>query len=273
MSERLYAVIDGAVENELLMMLEQLDPPVSCLYAEPVQDELVAIAPYLVQVNDEVKRWLNARDSFWGFYCTSDASLKEVRHHLRKHLQAMVDGEEKPVFFRFYDPRNIWVLCDLLSDWQLNNFLGPISTITTDIDGVIITKDFKERREQFPRDAISRKKMLTFDMGQMAIFERHLEELYIHKLTDVLSRWHNKYNEEVDYAQFCRDLCQYLDSIDITDDRIIRGIGKLCLTKGYYRFDEVPDWLKSRLESTAYSTQINAELLLKEQLGSVPLLD
>lgn len=273
MTEKLYAIIDGAAEDELLPMLAELDPAVSCLYAEPVQDELVAIAPYLVQVNDEVKRWLTTRDSFWGFYCISDASLKEVRHHLRKHLQAMIEGQEEAVFFRFYDPRNIWVLCDLLNDWQLNNFLGPIKSITTDIDEVIITKDFKERREQFPRDAVSRKKMLTFDIGQMETFDRHLEELYIQKLTTVLSRWHNNQSVEVDYEQFCRDLCSYLDAINITDDRIVRGIGKLCLSQRYYTFDEVPDWIKSQLESTAYSPQINAELLIKEQLGAVPVLD
>lgn len=271
MTEKLYAVIDGAVEDELLAMLEALDPPVSCLYAEPVQDELVNIAPYLVQVTDEVKQWLITRDSFWGFYCTSEVSLKELRHHLRKHLQAMIAGEEKPVFFRFYDPRNIWVLCDLLSDWQLNNFLGPISTITTDIDGIIVTKDFKARREQFPRDAISRKKMLTFDMAQVTTFECHLEELYVQKLTTVLSRWHNK--DGVNYVQFCRELFDYLQSLDITDDRTVQGIAKFCLTNKYYPFNNVPDWVKSRLEATEFSAQVNAELLLVEQLGSVPLLD
>lgn len=273
MTEKLYAIIDGAAEDELLAMLEALDPPVSCLYAEPVQDELVEIAPYLVQVTNEVKRWLNSRDSFWGIYCTSEAKLKDLRHHLRKHLLAEVEGNDKPVIFRFYDPRNIWVLCDLLNDWQLNNLLGPIKSITTDINGVITTKDFKERREQFPRDAISRKKMLSFDMGQMEVFERHLEELYIEKLTAVLSRWHNKSSEEIDYQQFCRDLCAYLESIDITDDRVIRGLGKLCLTERYYKFAEVSDWFKRQLESPKHSPQINAELLLKEQLGSVPLLD
>ncbi|MFD1261668.1 DUF4123 domain-containing protein [Entomomonas asaccharolytica] len=271
MTEKLYAIIDGAAEDELLPMLKAFDPPVSCLYAEPVQDELVAIAPYLVQVTDEVKQWLTTRDSFWGFYCTSAASLKELRHHLRKHLQAMIEGEEKAVFFRFYDPRNIWVLCDLLTDWQLYHFLGPIKSITTDMDGITVTKDFKERREQFPHDAISRKKMLTFTLGQMAIFERHLSESYIQKLAAVLKRWHHK--ETVDYPQFAHDIFNYLQSLDITDDRIIRGIGKLCLTNHYYCFDDIPNGIKSRLEAKELSALMNAELLLVEQFGSVPLLD
>lgn len=71
-----YAVIDGAVENGLLAMLEEFDPPVSCLYAEPVQPELVVLAPYLVQVTEDVKQWLTTRDSPWGCYFMSDVDLK-----------------------------------------------------------------------------------------------------------------------------------------------------------------------------------------------------
>lgn len=60
-NEKLYALIDGASEEELMPMLAELDPPAACLYAPPVQPELVDIAPYVVLVTDEVQEWLNTR--------------------------------------------------------------------------------------------------------------------------------------------------------------------------------------------------------------------
>ena len=42
-----YAIVDGAVEEGLLDFLNEVNPPHCCLYAEPIQPDLVALAPYL----------------------------------------------------------------------------------------------------------------------------------------------------------------------------------------------------------------------------------
>ena len=272
MTEQRYALIDGAMENELLAMLQELDPPVSCLYAEPVQDELVELAPYLVLVTDEVQQWLKTRHHAWGYYITTAASMKDIRQHLRKYLQVMIEGEKKPVFFRFYDPRNIWALCELLTDWQLHQFLGPITALTTDIDNVIVSDDFKSRRESFPRDVMFRKKMLTFSMGQMHQLTGHLEKTYIEKLAGLMeTKWYPQ--KPCNYSQFAHDIFYYLQSLDITDDRTVQGFCQACFTQGYDAFEKIPQAMKSQLESPTYSSQINADLLIGSILGSVPPLN
>lgn len=46
-----YAIVDGAIEEGLLEFLEKINPPHCCLYAQPVQPDLVPLAPYLVDSN------------------------------------------------------------------------------------------------------------------------------------------------------------------------------------------------------------------------------
>ncbi|MEX6397558.1 DUF4123 domain-containing protein [Providencia hangzhouensis] len=84
------------------------EPPASCLYSEPIQPEIVSLAPYLVEVTEEVQRWLSTRETPWEIYVYTHATMRELRQHLRKYLMVMIPGQEKPVFWRFYDPRNVW---------------------------------------------------------------------------------------------------------------------------------------------------------------------
>lgn len=268
-----YAVIDGASEEALLSMLEELDPPVSCLYVEPVQTDLVPLAPYLVEVTEPVEKWLLQRETPWGIYLTSEADMKTLRQHLRKYLQVIVPNEEKPVFFRFYDPRNIWFLCSIFSDWQLHHFLGPVHTLGVRADGILTENDFRQQREQFPRDVMARGKMFTFSPTQMEQFNRHFESLYIDKLAGVMKK-HAKYpHQERDFHAFAEELFYYLARIDITEDRVIRGLAQLFIKKGYFSVDDIPDGVLHRLESSQDPTLINAQLYLIEELGKVPLIE
>lgn len=59
--EKLYALIDGVSEEELMPMLAELDPPAACLYAPPVQPDFVDIAPRVVLVTQEVQEWLDTK--------------------------------------------------------------------------------------------------------------------------------------------------------------------------------------------------------------------
>ncbi|BBV65317.1 TPA: DUF4123 domain-containing protein [Kluyvera ascorbata] len=133
--EKKYAIIDGAVEEGLLDFLRETNPPHCCLYAEPIQPDLVALAPYLTEVTQEVEAWLSAKDTPWGISLTTPSSMNVLRQHLRRYLQVLIPGETKPVLFRFYDPRNVWDFLSVLSEWEKYLFLGPIETISTNLDG------------------------------------------------------------------------------------------------------------------------------------------
>ncbi|WP_341833201.1 DUF4123 domain-containing protein, partial [Escherichia coli] len=77
--------------------------------------DLVALAPYLVEVVPEVEAWLRDKASPWGIYLTSESSMRELQQHFRRYLWVRIPEQEKPVLMRFYDPRNIWVLAEVLT--------------------------------------------------------------------------------------------------------------------------------------------------------------
>ncbi|ENU1225939.1 MULTISPECIES: DUF4123 domain-containing protein [Providencia] len=84
--ETCYAIIDAASEPDVFNLLAEHEPPASCLYSEPIQPEIVSLAPYLVEVTEEVQRWLNTRETPWGIYVYTHATMRELRQHLRKYL-------------------------------------------------------------------------------------------------------------------------------------------------------------------------------------------
>ncbi|MBO1928526.1 DUF4123 domain-containing protein [Providencia rettgeri] len=65
--ETCYAVIDAASEPDVFNLFAEHEPPASCLYSEPIQPEIVSLAPYLVEVTEEVQRWLSTRETPWEF--------------------------------------------------------------------------------------------------------------------------------------------------------------------------------------------------------------
>lgn len=125
-----YAIVDGAVEEGLLDFLNEVNPPHCCLYAEPIQPDLVALAPYLVEVVPEVEAWLRDKASPWGIYLTSESSMRELQQHFRRYLWVRIPEQEKPVLMRFYDPRNIWVLAEVLTPASFF-FINPVRQLST----------------------------------------------------------------------------------------------------------------------------------------------
>ncbi|WP_127960387.1 DUF4123 domain-containing protein [Serratia microhaemolytica] len=266
-----YALIDGAAEKETLAMLEQLDPPACCLYLEPLDAQLAEVAPYLVQVTAEVQQWLQGRNSDWGYRLLSEANLKTLRQHLRKYLQVQLPQQPKPVFFRFYDPRNIELLCDTLSDWQLHHFLGPIQALITVHGGVEKSLDFAKRRAAFPRDATTRQKMLSLDSRQLEQITLAVEQRYIAKLATQMQAIPGRH-PSAQRVHFANELFYYLQSMEITDDRVISGLAYLFVSRGYTCLDDIPTAMKTRLEDYHNPGLLNAELLLIDELGAIPLL-
>lgn len=51
-------------------------------------------------------------------------TMRELRHHLQKFTMMIIPDQEKPAFWRFYDPRNIWEIADTLEAWQKGYSVG-----------------------------------------------------------------------------------------------------------------------------------------------------
>lgn len=235
-----YAVIDAAAEPDTLAMFAELDPVSSCLYLEPLEPDIEPLAPYLVQVSEEVSQWLKQRTGYWGFYCESKAPFKEVRHHWRKYLQVMLPGREKPSFFRFYDPRNLWLVCEIFSDWELHGFLGPVETLMTCIDGEIRREDFKERRQTFPKDSFPRRQIIKISEEQFARINQVFERRYIDSLSENMQVWAGIYNSEKDFQPFAQTLFSYLKERGIDTKYQIESIAELLIKQRIDSLENIP---------------------------------
>ena len=267
--EKKYAIIDDAVEEGLLDFLRETNPPHCCLYAEPIQPDLVALAPYLTEVTQEVEAWLSAKDTPWGISLTTPSSMNVLRQHLRRYLQVLIPGETKPVLFRFYDPRNVWDFLSVLSEWEKYLFLGPIETISTNLDGKQKIEVFMAIKNKFSAGAGIRHKMIKISPAQMNTLTSIFEQRYIVKLIECLKSWgvHPKQiNNEV-----ISDILQWLRLQKITDDRSIRGLFYLFCRRGCLEVGLIPTDFREILCDINEDGVFKAETLLIRELGNVPL--
>ena len=292
MNRKLYALIDAAVlEKEFFTLLEQEDPPSTCLYSEPLDEELAKVAPYLLQVTPVVKIWLDKKSTVpWGYYLTSRENLVTVRLHLKKYLQVILPEEEKPVFLRFYDPRVIWNFLSILDDWTLHQFMGPIDKITTCYQNER-EDTFKTIREQFPKDSKSHRSMLTLTTAQYEILQQQ-ELLVLHQ--ELVSMINNGYQQqqieknnllihpfygepvpehtqqecETIFNQLADDLIAFCQHHNI-DEVSAKTITRLLVEHEIYHMDNMPAAWKARLthhqESSHYNVNVLTTLLQQGQ--------
>ena len=264
-----WAIIDAAAEPALFAMLEDLDPPHASLYADPVPDEIGRLAPWLVQVTPEVQDWLLTRETPWGIFIKSAAEMPALRQHLRKFLHVQIPDEEKPVIFRFYDPRNIWPMLEILTPWDQHSFLGPVEAISTHYKGSERSEDFAALREQYPRGSSSRRKIMKITPLQMEQLGDIFEQRYIDQLIEKMAEWQG--NPGTLNADDIGTTFRWLKAQGITDDRSIRGLFRLFYEKQCLTVDAFPPHYKAVLSDEGEEGVYKAESLLIQELGDVPL--
>ncbi|AKH65535.1 MULTISPECIES: DUF4123 domain-containing protein [Photorhabdus] len=262
--EKLYAVVDAATESRLLLILGHFKPPYTCLYDESLPPELLKVAPYLVEVTERFKLYLEEWKTPWGIYLSTQADMKTLRRHLRKHLQVLLPGQDKPVFFRFYDPRNIWDFLNVLSDWEIHCFMGPIDKIATNYQGNIQSHDFLAAREHYPQGASNKRKLLSITSEQLEKIDAAFAERYVQTLVASVIEW--EIIEGFDYVGYIRALVTELKNIGITDDHSVRGILKLFFSQRHRSVEESPAHYKRILNSIGEPGHIRAEKLLFQEL-------
>lgn len=264
-----WAIVDAAAEPELFSMLEHFDPPNASLYAEPVPEEIGRLAPYLVQINEGSRQWLMQRETPWGIWLESNAEMKVLRQHLRKYLHVQIPDEEKPVFFRFYDPRNIWALLAVLSPWEQHTFLGPVDAIATNWKGELRDERFTALREQFPSGSGSRRKMMRISLEQLDALSLVFEQRYIDGLVERVESW-NGHSGQIEAATI-GETFRWLKEQGIVDDRSIRGLFSLFYQRGCLELETIPSNFRNVLCAVGEEGAFKAETLLIQELGDVPL--
>lgn len=268
-----YAIVDGAVVNDLMNFLAEYNPPYSCLYSEPLQPELVKLAPYLIEATPQVEEWLSTSKDPWGIYLTTKVTMRILRQHLRKYLQVFLPDETKPVIFRFYDPRNIWDFLTVLSNWEKHIFLQPITKIeTTYRCSQELSLD--DLHEYYPASSQikPRPKLMVINKDQYAQLEKIFEQRYIEDLTDLMRcASASTSSKDIFTKQWAKILFSYLQNLGINDRRSIDEIAKLLSRSDIHSLNDIPDRYKEILEGTTTPGHYRADLLLLDVYGEIPV--
>lgn len=126
-----YAVLDGASVPDLPQTLWDLEPENICLYRGELAPDMAQVAPYLVRIepNSPFTEWVLTKGwgNHWGLFAVTpeEADLRTMRLHFRKFLR--VKGpDNKPLYFRYYDPRVLRVYLPTCNKEELKVIFGPI---------------------------------------------------------------------------------------------------------------------------------------------------
>ncbi|MGX5029598.1 DUF4123 domain-containing protein [Enterobacter asburiae] len=271
-----YAIVDGAVEEDLLDFLQQNNPPHCCLFPPPVQSDLAAILPYLLEVTPKVASWLDAKETPWGIYFYSYNKIHLLVQHFRHYLWASIPEQSKPVLFRFYDPRNIWALVNVLTPFELYKFLEPVNKILTQYPEERREEDFSKLHQSGKRNITGKNNtILTFTQRQYDLLNRQAQKNYIKTLELYIHNYYikksslrpNKLGQTCHCAENYFHFCQ---SLNITDDRSIKGVTYLLLENEIYNNADVPDEWINILNNNETEIHRQVESLLLQELGFIP---
>lgn len=125
---RLFAILDATDTPSVPRKANELGPDRAVsLYRGRAEEELWAIAPFLVHLDVDTLEWIT--DTLWpepwGIFALADESLDAIRLHFRRFLT--VEGPNgESWYFRFYDPRVLPRYLASCTAEELATFLGPV---------------------------------------------------------------------------------------------------------------------------------------------------
>lgn len=127
-----FGVIDLASAVALRSKVVQIEPPFGCslLDAQTYLD-VVPVGPWLIDLDkcSDLRRiWIDqVRNVETGYTITTTLGLADLRRHLRKFALAEIEGQSKPVLFRYFDARIIRAfLLEIFTPEERQKFLAPM---------------------------------------------------------------------------------------------------------------------------------------------------
>ena len=125
----LWGILDATDAPAVLELVQSLGPERAVsLYRGRPEEDLAAIAPFLVQLDAATFQWLTEHlwAEPWGILLVATKTLEELRLHFRRFLIVeSPDGEDW--YFRFYDPRVLPKFLAASTETERTEFFGPIS--------------------------------------------------------------------------------------------------------------------------------------------------
>lgn len=125
----LWAILDATDAPLVPELVRTLGPDRAVsLYRGRAEEDLVAIAPFLVQLDPPTFQTITERlwAEPWGVLAVATATLDELRFHFRRFL-VVESPEGDDWYFRFYDPRVLPTFLATTTDAERTEFFGPVS--------------------------------------------------------------------------------------------------------------------------------------------------
>lgn len=141
-----FAVLDGASIPDLRMTLHRLQPEYECLYRGELTDDMAEVAPYVVQLEEESEftNWLLTQGwgEHWGIFALANGDCHTMRQHFRRFL-TVYGPENKPLLFRYYDPRVLRVYLPTCNAEELAVVFGPVVSFLCEEENPNVTLRFR----------------------------------------------------------------------------------------------------------------------------------
>ncbi|MBK8256596.1 MAG: DUF4123 domain-containing protein [Polyangiaceae bacterium] len=127
-NEHLYAVVDTARDARSLDWLNESADTSESLFEGFDGASLWRVAPYLVELSPSTSPLFSRIvTEGWGnslvTFIVSSSTFAEVRRHLRRHLRVL-DPDQRPMYFRLYDPRVLRRFLPMASERQLGELFA-----------------------------------------------------------------------------------------------------------------------------------------------------
>ena len=133
----LWAILDATDAPAVLAVVARLGPTRAVsLYRGQAEEDLVAIAPYLVHLDEPTFQWITEElwPAPWGILVVATATLESLRLHFRRFL-VVESPEGDDWYFRYYDPRVLPPFLGAATDRERTEFFGPVRAFgVTDLD-------------------------------------------------------------------------------------------------------------------------------------------
>jgi hypothetical protein len=127
---KVWAILDGARDNRIYSAVTHLAREKYCLYRGKLPTELLAAAPYLVQLepDDALFNYIVQLGwgKSWGIFLRAQDTGEQLRRHFRRFLMVQ-DESGKQLIFRYYDPRVLRVYLPTCKATELQSIFGPVA--------------------------------------------------------------------------------------------------------------------------------------------------
>ncbi len=128
----LRAVLEAVDAPEVPSKAHQLGPERAVsLYKGMPEEKDWALAPYLVEVDEEVLAWIRENlwsGKSWGILFESARPVEDLRQHFRKWV-VVEDPNGDEMYFRFYDALVLKAFLESATPEESVEFFGPVTKV------------------------------------------------------------------------------------------------------------------------------------------------